>query len=307
MRVCGHKGNIVAGAQLIISLSTQTQVLLKSKQKEPHPSGAALFVCYNIVMHRNIVLTFGILAYSIVAAIALHAFDFGLLSSGIIMFGLPTFLLAHYSASPKSMLVTVTTFGFGIALILETVGYFYGLWFIQGAPMLRLFGVVPTEILIVSFIKILFIVLLYELLFDDGEYSQSRAQTRFVSFGLFAVASSFLLLMHLFVFNTAYTPMMYYWLASIFVMASFAMIAVSRYLTLHIVQKVALFSLIAAIPLLSFEALMAANGFKMYIEMMQPFAIPFSKLVLPFGEVVLALTLPAFVTTAYELYLDDQS
>ena len=258
-------------------------------------------------MHRNIVLTFGILTYFVVATIALSVFGASLLASGIILFGFPTLFLARYSAAPQSVIMTVTAFGAGLALMLETVGHFYGLWYIQSVPVLRLFGVVPLEVILVTFLKVLFVVLLYEMLFDDGQYSRSNARTRFVSFGLFAVAALFLLAAHYFVFQSVYEPTAYYWLSAILLLTSFAMVAVGRTLTLPLFDKVVNFAAVAAVPLLCADFLAAANGYKQFMNILNPIMVPFTQVTLPLGEILLTLSIPIFVTTVYELYLDDRS
>jgi hypothetical protein len=257
-------------------------------------------------MHRNVIFTFGLIVYFLVVTVALYQFDASLFTSAIVLLGIPTFFLARLSAAPPVMLVTVGCFAAGVALLLEWSAYSYGLWYIANTTGIELLGLISIEMLVVVICKILFLVLFYELLFDDGEYSTSNARNRLVEFGLFAVGTIMLLGVYYLFFDTLDAPTAYYWITIVLLMASLSMLAVKQALTVRLFDKIATYVLVAAVPLLCLEFLAVANGYKVIVSMLHPIVLPLVNVSLPLGEVLLALSMPIFVVAVYELYLDDR-
>ncbi len=263
-------------------------------------------VCYNITMHRNVIFTFSLLIYFVVVATGLNVFDVSIFTAAAILLGVPVYFLGRFSAAPPAMIATITGFAAGLALILEGAAHIYGLWFIEGVPALRLFSIVPVEIIFVTILKVLFLVLLYELLFDDGFYSERKARLRFVEFGVFALGAVVLLGIHKYLFSSMSYPTAYYWIVVTLLTSSVAMLSLKQTLTLRLFKKIAVFVAVAALPLLCFEVLSVANGYKTILTAIHPVMIPFAGVSIPLGEILLAFSIPGFIATVYELYLDDR-
>jgi len=258
-------------------------------------------------MHRHILILSTATLYFTIAAYTLYLFDAGLIATSVVLFGIPAFLFAHYSAAPFPVLISVATFAAGVAILLEGIAHIYGLWYVPGVEIFRLFDLIPLEMVFAVILKILFLSLLYEFLFDDGEYSVTNARTRFTSFGMFALATLLLFAAHYFIFKSFIFPNAYYWVTVLFVLASLSMVFLHKTLSLRLLNKLTLFAVLAAVPLFIGEVLAVLNGHKLYESIYQPVSLPFIEgIVLPFGEFLLIFSLPFFVAAVYELYIDDR-
>lgn len=257
-------------------------------------------------MHRGIVLFFSAFVYYALATFGLYVFESGVLATSIVLFGIPSYALARFSAAPTAVIVSVLTLGGGIVILLEGIAHIYGIWYTIGVDELRLFGLIPLEIIATSIIQTLFLALLYEFIFDDGEYTVSSARVRFVAFGTFFVAVIALIALHQYVLQGIFLSHSYLWILGIFVGATLATLAVERALTLRFFDRLAAFSLVASIPLFLSLFLSIANTHKVFaFSNDYLFTFTLFESMVPIEEVLLILVLPLFVATFYELYLDD--
>jgi hypothetical protein len=258
-------------------------------------------------MHRYIVLcVVGALYYGL-CAFGLSTFDIGSLGTALVLYGFPAYFLARYSAAPTSVLVSVVTFGLGLTLLLEGIAHAYGIWYAVGVEELRLFGLIPLEIVVIGILQTLFLALLYELIFDNGEYSESPARHRFLSFVVFTVGVLGLLALHTFVLEYLFFSNSYLWIVGILLMCSLATLATLRALSFAFWDKLLLFSAVSFVPLFTSLTIAVANTHKVFAhtgEYLYSFTL-FGTTV-PLEELLLMLALPVFIATFYELYLDDQ-
>lgn len=253
-------------------------------------------------MQRNTIFTIGFIFYFLIISLAAKAIGISLVTTIIVMLAFPIFVLARYSAAPSIMLFTITGFGTGVAILLEGIAHLYGLW---SSSLVSEFGAVSFGLATITFMKILFLVLFYELLFDDGVYQISQARSRFVEFLFFGIAGLILVFILAKFFITYKSPEVYYWMTVVLLAASFAMLMVWQRLTQRLFNKLFVFVCAAAIPMLAVELSLVAGGYKEIITMLHPVAIPLYGISLPLGEILLAFSLPAFISSVYELYLDD--
>ena len=256
-------------------------------------------------MHRNVVFTFGLIVYFVVVTIALTNFDVGLFTSAIILLGLPTFLLARFSAAPSVLLLAVTCFAVGMAFLLEGAAYAYGLWYTSSSVGVEIMGFLSLEIFLITLMKIIFLVLFYELLFDDGLYSLSKARNNFVEFGVFGISAAVLVGVISLLFDNFNDSNAYYWITIILLLSSLAMLSLRQALTLRLINKIVHFVGVAMIPMLCIELLIVSGGHKVIIPMLYTFSFPFTNTSLSIPDFLLAISIPAFVIVVYELYLDD--
>lgn len=257
-------------------------------------------------MHRNLLLSVGGLIYYALACYGLLVFEAPLLVSSLVLFGIPAYLLARYSAAPSNVMITVVALGAGIAVLLEGVAHIYGIWYTLGVDELRLFGLIPIEVLFTSIVQTLFLVLLYELVFDDGLYTTSKSSGRFVAFGMFALSVIGLIAFHQYVLQGIFITHSYLWILVILGASSIASLAVYKRLTMSFFKRLGLFSLIASVPLLVSLIVAVGNTHKVFAYF-HDYVFTFSLLgeAVPAEEIVLTLLFPLFVAAFYELYLDD--
>ena len=257
-------------------------------------------------MHRNVLLSVTALAYYALAAAGLFIFEAGILVSSIVLFGIPAYLLARFSAAPSVVITAVIVLGGGIAVLLEGIAHMYGIWYTLGVDELRLFGLIPVEVLFTSIVQTLFLALLYELIFDDGVYTSSSARIRFAAFGVFALSVLALIGLHQYVVQGVFLSHSYVWILCILVASSFAALAVHKRLSTKFFKRLTLFSLLAAIPLCISAVLAVTNTHKVFAyvhDYLYVFSI-FGEII-PLEELLMIFILPLFVATFYELYLDD--
>jgi hypothetical protein len=258
-------------------------------------------------MHRKVLLLSIFILYFSLATFGLLVFDAGSLISALVLFGFPAMLLARFASAPQAVLITVATFGAGLSILLEGIAHTYGIWYSLGVDELRLFGLVPIEVIIGSVIQTLFLVLLYELLFDDGTYSDAHARNRFLTFGVFAVGVLLLVAIHQYVLQGIFFTHSYIWILGILIASAIASLSVTKTLTLRFFDRLVAFMLYSALPLLLSLFVSVANTHKIFAHQNDYlYTITLFQEMVPLEELLLILALPLFVATVYELYLDDR-
>jgi len=257
-------------------------------------------------MHRNIILGVVAFLYYALSCYALYVFQSGILATALLLFGIPSYFLARFSQVPGAVMVAVLTLGTGVAFILEGIAHIYGTWYTIGVDELRIFGLVPVEVLLMSVLQVLFLALLYELVFDDGVYSTKGARVRFTAFCVFVLAAVALIGIHQYLLKGIFFSHSYLWILGILMASSFAALAVHKSLTMKFFDRLLSFSALAAFPLLINLFLTVENTHKVFAyvgDYVYTFSLAGSTF--PLEEVILAFVMPLFVATFYELYLDD--
>ncbi len=260
------------------------------------------------MLHRHLVLLALVGTYFTVATLALAWFDAGLLVTAVTLFGVPSLALAHFTVAPAAVLLAVTCLGTGLAIILEGVAHVHGLWYSLGLTELQLFGVLPFEMIAALTLQVLFFGLLYEVLFDDGVYTEVSAHKRLGYFMVFTLASIGLIALHVFLFQGALFTYSYVWLIGCLVAASFTIAFLHRQFTMSFIDRIFDFMLIAAVPSALALWLAALNVHKVFAnphEYLATFSL-FGEVV-PIEEVALLFAVPCLVAVCYELYLDDRT
>ncbi len=257
--------------------------------------------------HRNILLFSVIVSYYAVSLYALSVFDAGLLVTAVVLYGFPALVLAHFSVAPALVLVSISMFGAGLAFILEGAAHLFGLWYSLGITELRVAGLVPLEMVAATTLQILFFAILYEVLFDDGVYTQQSSRMRFGALVAFFVAAVGLVLVHSFVTLTWYPEYAFVWLVASLVAAAFVALLLYRKVTVFLLDRLVDFTFIAVIPSGIGLWLSAHNVHKVYaltdgyIGVVTLFGQT-----IPIEEIVLLFALPFLTALIYELYLDDR-
>ena len=264
-------------------------------------------ICYNMhSMHRTILLTVTILLYYGLSTWALYLFNAGLLVTALVYYGLPALVLAQFTLAPTAVLLSVAFLGGGLSLLLQGVAHIYGLWYVPGVDTLRLFGLVPLEQVAATVLESIFLVLLYEVFFDDGQYTVRSAWHRMVFFVFFFVAVLVLLGLHQFILGGVFVNYSFVWVVGILVASVLGLLAMHRSLSIRFFDRITDFAVVAAIPL----------GLALFVGI-HSVSIVFGQnpqylaTVWYFGETVpiemlaLLFVVPFFIGTVYEVYLDD--
>ncbi len=259
-------------------------------------------------MHRNILLFFIIVLYYSIGTYGLYLFDAGLLTTSLVLFGIPALALSHFTLAPPAVLLSITLLGAGIAVLFEGIAQIYGLWYSLGVDEVRLFGIISFEMLISVTLQVLFLGLLYEVFFDDGVYTPRSAWQRMTFFAVFAVAVIGLLVMQLFIFKGFFLENSYLWIIGSIVASSLATLALHKELSVPLFDKLIDFTLVASLPMALSLWLASTNVHKVFgytNEYIATFSL-YGQMV-PLEEILLVFALPFFVATVYEMYLDDKS
>lgn len=257
-------------------------------------------------MHRKVLLGAIGVAYYALAAYGLYIFEAGLILTSLVLFGLPAYILARFSAAPSAVLIAVCTLGGGLALLLEGVAHIYGIWYTVGISELRLFGLIPIEMIVCTVLQTLFLALLYELIFDDGKYTTARASDRFVAFCVFCLCVLLLVAIHQYLLQGVFFTHSYLWILGVLTASSIAALAVHRALTLRFFDRLAGFCMIAVVPMLIGSILSITNTHKVFAHVQDyVYAFTINGSMFPLEELILVLVMPAFVAVFYEIYLDD--
>jgi hypothetical protein len=257
-------------------------------------------------MHRTIILLFGSSLYYALSAWALYAFHAGSLVTALVLFGIPAYAFARYSAAPAAVLVAVCTLGGGMAILLEGIAHIYGIWYSLGVEELRLFGLVPIETIASLCIQTLFLALLYEFLFDDKSYSVSHARVRYLSLLGFALCALALIALHEYLVKGIFFAHSYLWIIGTLLASSLIALALYAPFSLKTVKRFGLFTLLAFVPLCVDLLIAVANTHKIFAYAADYLAtVTIFGQTVPIEEFVLLFAYPLFVATFYELYLDD--
>lgn len=257
-------------------------------------------------MHKVIVLlAFGLVYYG-ACTYALVLFESGILVSSLVLFGLPAYVLARFSLAPTSLLLAVSLFGMALAILLESAAHIYGLWLTVGANETRLFSLIPVEMITAITLQVVFLVLVYETLFDDGQYDSLQPQKRWGLFGLFTLAVAGLVAMHVYLFDGWLFDHSYLWLMGILVTAGLSVLIAYRRQVVLFLDRFVLFSMVAAIPMLAFLWVSVINVHKVFaLESAYVHMVSLGSVTVPLEELLLVFVVPFLVAVIYEVYLDD--
>ncbi len=257
-------------------------------------------------MHRTVLLLASALVYFSICIFGLAVFDAGIVATSLVLFGIPAYMLARYSAAPAAVLSSVAIFGIGLSVLLEGIAHTYGIWYVLGVEELKLFGLIPLEVIATSLLQILFLVLLYELLFDDGEYSEMDVSHRLISIGTFSVAVFLLVGLHRYILTAVFVSYSYTWIVGILIASSFSLLVMTGSMSVRFFDRLCAFSLYASFPLLCSLYIAIVNThivFAYTSDYLYTFQLWGT--IVPIEAFLMLFALPLFVATCYELYLDD--
>ncbi len=259
-------------------------------------------------MHRKLIITAVASVYYVLSSYALYLFGAEILLTSLVLFGIPAYALAKFSLAPTPVLVSIILLGTGLSLLLEATAHVYGLWYTVGVDELRIFSIVPIEALGAMVLQVLFLSLVYEALFDDGVYTTQSARKRYGVFSLLAIGVFFFIFIHSLINDRIFGSASYIWLNLSLLGACFISLAVYRVFTIQFLDRLVYFVGVAMIPLVINLGISVANVHKVFANYNE-YAYTFSFMgeMVPLEEVILVMTIPFFVATMYEIYLDNNA
>lgn len=255
--------------------------------------------------HRTLILSFVAFLYYALAWYGLYMFGAEILLTSLVLFGIPAYALARFSSAPTAVLISVILLGGSLAFLLESIAHTYGLWYTVGVDSARLFGLIPFEAVVATSLQVLFLALAYEAMFDDGVYTERSARLRFSAFVVLLATLTLFVALEAYI-DTRFMESPYQWLISALLLACFLSLMAYRSLTIRFLDRLVLFTMLAALPLSINLALAISNVHKVFANL-HSYAYTYNLWgsALPLEELLLALTMPLLVATVYEIYLDD--
>ncbi len=257
---------------------------------------------------RWILLVALAVGYYVPAWLGLFLIDAGIVATSVILFGIPAIMLARFSAAPPGVLISVAALGLGISIMLEGIAHIYGLWYTIGVEEWRLFGLVPLEVMIATILEVLFLVLLYELLFDDRSYQPLAARARFGAIAVFGVGFTLLLGLYQWLDFSLFFTHSFLAVLLIAFTCTIAALSIHHVYSVQFVDRLVYFTSVGMLPGLIALMLSLSNTHKVYANTPDYlFSFSLYNAYVPLEAVLLVVLLPFFVATAYELYLDDRA
>lgn len=257
-------------------------------------------------MHKHILILSIFATYFAVAGYGLYIYQAGILVSALVLFGVPAYALARYSHAPSVILTSVIVLSLGLACILESVAVISGLWVSQGIQELAIANTIQLEALLSFVLQSLFLVLLYELFFDDGIYTQVSAQTRLTAFFVFCAGLVSLTCIYLFFGPDQTVSYAYLFILVALMLSSISALGVYRTYSVRFFDKLVNFTALASFPLLVATVVSVANGHRLFSTSPAFATVELLSVPVPLEVFLLILVLPFLVATMYEVYLDDR-
>lgn len=257
-------------------------------------------------MHRSIIVGLISILYYAFAAYGLLMTDAGVVVTAFVLFMIPAAIMTYYSAAPRMVLLTVGLCGLGIAVLLEAMAHVYGLWYSLGIDGARLFGLVSVEMSILIVSQVVFLALLYETIFDGGDYTPHNARHRFAALLVFLGGVIGSMYVYSFVAYEFWLQYSYVWLLGAIALSAFASLGVYRVYSALFLDRLVHFTLLGAVPIILSSVVAVINTHKVFANEDQYLEIiTIYGALLPLEELLLAFVLSFFVATVYEVYLDD--
>lgn len=258
------------------------------------------------MIHRSLlVLAVAALYYSI-ATIALVSTAAGSLLTALVLFGAPTVLLLWQSNAPKVLILHLVVISSTVGVLLQGFAHAGGVWFMESDSALRLFSFLPIEAVLVSAMQAAFLVVLYEVLFDDCRYSTRTLRERLAATFVLAIGGVAILFFGYIVTFGFATNFLFWWLLFGLVAPAIAALLTTRNLSVALIDRLVDFSLVSAVPLALSLFVALANSQLIYSGTSTSLQKVFwFHTYVPIEALALLFLFPFTIAVLYELYLDD--
>ena len=191
-------------------------------------------------------------------------------------------------------------------ILFESIAHVSGAWYSVGEGVFRLFGLIPLESFLLTFVQFVYLVLLHEFFVDDKRLHSVRFDRR--RSRLFWLLTS-LLIIGLFQATVFAEFFLSYAFMGMIIglVLTLAIAAVSSHRASKKVFEKALLTVVLSIPIfILYEVLALQNVYTVFAntnEYLLSFTVWGS--VVPVEKLVQLIIMPLFLVVIYELYFDD--
>lgn len=244
--------------------------------------------------------------YTALAALLLVHFEASILWAMLFLSLLPVVLFWYLEKLHTQYIVWLLLITLSVTTFFEVFAYINNLWSELSPFAVRVFGLFPLEVFLISFIHTLYLIVVYEYFFDDKKSSLQKVlpHTNYLLAGilsLLALAVSYIYLFPGLVFDQPFLALLVLG-AFIFTVA----IAIFRNTWIQVWRKVLFFSLAIFPTSLIYEYVALNNGFRLFNDSNEfIYQLHFFGQLLPLEELVFIFIVPFWVAMVYELYFDD--
>ena len=123
-------------------------------------------------------LYLGLLFYSVAVTICLVLFNAPFITSLLLLYVVPIVWWWHELFPPKSFLYGVMWLATCTTILFESIAHVSGAWYSVGEGVFRLFGLIPLESFLLTFVQFVYLVLLHEFFVDDKRLHSVRFDRR---------------------------------------------------------------------------------------------------------------------------------
>jgi hypothetical protein len=222
-----------------------------------------------------------------------------------LLFGAPIFVLWNRLYLKSHLIPLLATFTLLGTALVQLYAYKSGLWYELSPLALPVFGGAPLETYLFSVVHILYLVLLYEYFFDDGQsVKQTKVSARSLA-GLGVVYAVVLGALYLdpVLFVTYPFAFLLAFMSSLFALTILVRKTIPD---LALFKKAGLFSL-ATFPLsIVNEWILIENDIRLFANTNEYLGyIEWNRNIIPYEELLLLLLIPFGLVVLYEMFIDD--
>lgn len=246
-----------------------------------------------------------LIAYTTLAAFGIMYFSLSMFVAIGLLVLVPLVVLITQESLHRKMVAWLAVGSFSLSLLISVFAYVNGVWFETSPTELRLFGLVPFEALLASFLHILFYIVAYEYFFDDRIVSaviKHKSTYKVIITALLALSVGYVFLFSFFLLTYAFA-----WLIALLSFLFFFAVLLVHHDRVRLLKRVGVFTL-AMLPLsLLYEYVALESNFRFFAnvnEYLHTFTV-FGQLI-PLEELLLVLLVPGMLALFYELFFDDE-
>lgn len=258
------------------------------------------------IMKVTVAEYLGLLAIFTGLAVVAVLLDLGVFGTSLVLVGLPVVWLWSQLRPPLAIAAVIAVFAVGSTLLFEAIAVSNGLWYSVPSFDLFLFGVVPIELFLATFVFNAFSLLLYEYFIDDRVLDEPRGHKHFRWLLFFAISTTLIGALASVMLRGVVVPFAFVVLLSI-VVCTLGLVVVLSHSTSRLLVRKAVTGALLLFPFYIVHELVALFNTQVvyanptqYIYYIQLLGNDW-----PIEKLVFFLAVPLWLIVVYEVYLDD--
>jgi hypothetical protein len=257
-------------------------------------------------MQARLVLYLGILFYTAAAAAWLIAFDYGPLTTALVLLGAPIAFWWHELHPSKVFVWSAAVIAIATTIVFETVAHTSGLWLSVSPLEYRIFGLFPIETLLYSAALYFYLVFFHEFLVDDKKLYRASFDAKKKLLLSFVVGTALSIVFLILLSGQFVIPYGFTLLLIGLIMAISVAALLSHLSPWRVLYKALLTAFLAMPVMLLLETVAVLNVHTVFANPAQYlYTIEILGELIPVEKVLYMLLAPVWVVTVYELYFDD--